>query len=83
MTTSITNKTIWVTGGTGMVGKSLIKKLKKFNCNILNPKRKELDLLDSYQVSKYLEKKKPAIVFMTAAKVGGIFANNQYPASFI
>ena len=83
MTTSIVNKTIWVTGGTGMVGKSLIKKLKKFKCNILNPKRKELDLLDSYQVSKYLEKKKPAIVFMTAAKVGGIFANNQYPASFI
>ena len=83
MTTSIVNKTIWVTGGTGMVGKSLIKKLKKFKCNILSPKRKELDLLDSYQVSKYLEKKKPAIVFMTAAKVGGIFANNQYPGSFI
>lgn len=83
MTTSIVNKTIWVTGGTGMVGKSLIKKLKMFKCNILNPKRKELDLLDSYQVSKYLEKKKPDIVFMTAAKVGGIFANNKYPASFI
>ena len=80
---SFKNKKVWITGASGMVGSSLIKKIKKLNCKILKPNRIELNLLDSKKVNKYVKKNRPDIVFMTAAKVGGIFANNKYPADYI
>ena len=50
---------------------------------VLSPSRKELNLLDRNDVQKWFEKFKPNVVILAAAKVGGIFANNEYPADFI
>lgn len=75
---------VWITGATGMVGGSLKKLLKnKKNLKILSPKRNELNLLDQKAVYKWCKKNKPDHVYMTAAMVGGIYANSTYPAEFI
>ena len=75
---------IWITGGTGMVGCSLKKILnKKKNIKILSPNRDSLNLLDQKAVNKWVKKNQPDHVYMTAAMVGGIYANSTYPAEFI
>ena len=66
-----------------MVGTALVKKLIKIKCKILKPNRRELNLLNNSEVTNYIKKNKPDIIFMIAAKVGGIFANNEYPANYI
>ncbi len=75
---------ILVTGSGGMLGSSVLKKLKSngYN-NILYPRKKELDLTKSDSVDKYFEENKPEYVFLIAAKVGGIYANMTYRADFI
>ena len=83
MSISLINKKILVTGANGMVGTALVKKLIKIKCKILKPKRRELNLLNNSEVTNYIKKNKPDIIFMIAAKVGGIFANNEYPANYI
>ena len=75
---------IFVAGGCGLVGSAIIGHLKKKGySNILSPSHKELDLMDQQAVNLYFAKKKPEIVFLAAAKVGGIVANSTYPADFI
>ena len=67
-----------------MVGSAIIKDLKKnSNCEIIKKAKKELDLLDQKAVRNFLKKEKPDEVYIAAAKVGGILANNNYPADFI
>lgn len=78
------NSKILVLGGRGLVGSALIRELKaQGHENILSPFRDEVDLLNQQQVLDYFEKNKPEYVFMAAAKVGGIVANNEYRADFI
>ena len=73
-----------VFGSKGMVGSSICRSLKKNGyLNILSPSRSELDLLDSKNVEKWFKNNKPDVVILSAAKVGGIYANNRYPADFI
>lgn len=75
---------IFVAGHKGMVGNAITLALtKKGYGNLLLASRKELDLLDQKAVFSYFEKHKPEYVFLTAAKVGGIIANNTMRASFI
>ncbi len=75
-------KKVWITGGTGMVGKSLIEnKPKKYE--LLHPNRETLDLTDINQIRKWLKFNKPEIVIHTAAKVGGIHANIAEPTAFL
>ena len=77
-------KKIWITGPRGMVGSAIIRKLslkKKFK--ILYESRKKLNLLSQQSVALWVKKKKPDIVIMTAAKVGGIYANDNYAGEFI
>jgi len=70
--------------GRGMVGKAVKKAfLNRGYINILNPSREELNLLEIIEVQEWFRKNNPEVVVITAAKVGGIFANNQYPADFI
>ena len=83
MKINIRNKKIWITGPNGMVGRSLIKLLKKNKVKLLCPNRKKLNLLEQEKVRKWVKKNKPDLVFMTAAKVGGIYANNKFPGDFI
>lgn len=75
---------IFVTGHRGMVGSALVRKLKADGyANILTRSRNELDLLDQRAVATFLSKEKPDYLFIAAAKVGGIQANNLHRADFL
>ncbi|HWP18619.1 MAG TPA: GDP-L-fucose synthase [Burkholderiaceae bacterium] len=75
---------ILVAGARGMVGSAIVRRLKAagYDC-LLAPSRAELDLLDQRAVFDYLARERPDYVFIAAAKVGGILANNTYRADFI
>lgn len=75
---------IYVAGHTGMVGSAIIRKLQSegYTNLVLRP-HSELDLLRQTQVEEFFEQEKPECVFMAAAKVGGILANDTYRAQFI
>lgn len=75
---------IYVAGHRGLVGSAIIRALQKQGYeNIIFKTRQELDLLNSKAVAIFFEQEKPEYVFDAAAKVGGILANNTYPADFI
>jgi len=75
---------IYVAGPRGLVGSAILKNLSdKGYKNIIYKTHKELDLIDTKAVSLFFEKEKPEYVFLAAAKVGGIVANNVYRAEFI
>ena len=75
---------IYVAGHNGMVGSAIIRKLKMDGySNILVRSSKELDLRNQRQVEEFFQSEKPDYIFLAAAKVGGILANNTYKASFI
>ena len=78
----IENKKVWVAGSTGMVGKSIIKLLKRRKCKLIISDRKDLDLTDQRKVENWMSKNKPDI-FLAAAKVGGILANKSFPVNFL
>jgi GDP-L-fucose synthase len=78
------NDLIFVAGHTGMVGSAIVRALqKKGYKNLLLATRKELDLTNQKSVFSYFEKHSPQYVFLAAAKVGGIVANNTLRADFI
>ena len=75
---------IYIAGHTGLVGSALIRQLiARGYANIITRTHAELDLLDKDKVSEFFKKVKPEYVILAAAKVGGIYANNTYPAEFI
>lgn len=75
---------IYVAGHRGLVGSAIVKNLKsKGYTNIIGKTHSELDLLDQNAVASFFEREKPEYVFLAAAKVGGIVANNTYRADFI
>lgn len=75
---------IYVAGHRGMVGSAIYRKLKELGFeNIVVRTSKELDLRDQQAVKEFFETEKPEYVFLAAAKVGGIMANNVYRADFI
>lgn len=78
------NAKIYVAGHRGMVGSAIYRKLQKEGyTNIITRTSSELDLRDSVAVADFFKKEKPEYVFLAAAKVGGIVANNTYRADFI
>jgi len=75
---------IYVAGHRGLVGSAIVKNLRaKGYSNIIGKTHQELDLLDQNAVQAFFEAEKPEYVFLAAAKVGGIVANNTYRADFI
>ena len=75
---------IYVAGHNGMVGSAIIRKLKMDGySNILVRSSKELDLRNQRHVEVFFQSEKPDYIFLAAAKVGGILANNTYKASFM
>ncbi|MGG0485199.1 GDP-L-fucose synthase [Priestia aryabhattai] len=75
---------IYVAGHRGLVGSAILKKLKeKGYTNLVYQTSKELDLRNKEAVDQFFLSEKPQYVFLAAAKVGGIVANNEYPADFI
>lgn len=76
-------KRVWVAGHRGMVGSAIVRRLQREDCEILTATRAEVDLTDPAQVDAFLGVTRPDAVFMAAAKVGGILANDRYPADFL
>ena len=75
---------IFVAGHQGMVGSAILRQLsKQADITLLLAPRSELDLTDRAAVQAYMQLYKPDQVYFAAAKVGGIYANNAYPAEFI
>jgi len=81
---TFTNKKIFIAGHRGMVGSALVRKLKQFgDCRLILRASSELDLCNQAATNEFFESEKPDVVIFAAAKVGGIHANNTYPADFI
>ncbi len=78
------NSKIYVAGHRGLVGSAIMRQLDAMGCtNVLTRTHSELDLVNQAQVQAFFDQEKPEYVFLAAAKVGGIYANNTYPAEFI
>jgi GDP-L-fucose synthase len=76
-------KTVYVAGHRGMVGSALVRRLAREDVELLTIGRREVDLRDQAAVFSWFAGKKPQVVFMAAAKVGGIVANNTLRAEFL
>jgi GDP-L-fucose synthase len=78
------NSRIYVAGHRGLVGSALVRRLRAAGYdNLIMRTSQELDLRDPYATHAFFEEERPEYVFLAAAKVGGIQANNLYPADFI
>ena len=78
------NSKIYVAGHNGMVGAAIVRRLKEAGyANLITRSSSELDLRSQQAVNDFFATEKPAYVFLAAAKVGGIVANNTYRAEFL
>jgi len=76
-------KRIWVAGHNGMVGSAIVRRLAQENCEVLIADRTAVDLKDQAQTRAWILDQRPDAIFLAAAKVGGILANDSYPADFL
>jgi GDP-L-fucose synthase len=76
-------KRVFVAGHRGLVGSAIVRRLADENCEVLTATRTELDLLDQAAVRRWMDEQRPDAIFLAAAKVGGILANDTYPADFL
>lgn len=79
----LTGKRVWVAGHRGMVGSAIVRRLKTEDCEIITATRADVDLKSAEKVSAFVDDSRPDAIFMAAAKVGGILANETYPADFL
>jgi GDP-L-fucose synthase len=79
----LAHRSIFVAGHRGMVGAAIVRRLAQEKCKILTVDRSEVDLTRQVETERWLVEAKPDAVFLAAGKVGGIHANNSYPADFI
>ena len=80
---AIAGKKVWVAGQSGMVGSASVKRLAIEDCEIISTSRAQLDLRDQGAVRKWMDRKRPDIIVVAAATVGGILANSTRPAQFL
>ena len=80
---SLKGKRVWVAGHRGMVGSALLRRLAQVDYTLLTVAREDLDLTRQAEVEAWMKTTKPQAVFLAAAKVGGIVANNRRPAQFL
>jgi GDP-L-fucose synthase len=76
-------KRVWVAGHRGMAGSAIVRRLSAEHCDILIASRDEVDLRRQADVEAWIERARPDAVFVAAAKVGGIKANDSLPAEFL
>ncbi|PYS49851.1 MAG: GDP-fucose synthetase [Acidobacteria bacterium] len=80
----INEKRIFIAGHRGLVGSAILRRLRASGCSqVITRTRNELDLTNQAAVNLFFEKERPELVFLAAARVGGILANNIYRADFI
>jgi len=77
------SKRVFVAGHRGMVGSAIVRRLQSEGCTVLTATRAELDLINQAAVQAWFAAQKPDAVFLAAAKVGGIYANDTFPADFL
>ena len=80
---SLAGRRVFVAGDRGMVGSAIVRRLAREDCQILTAPRTELDLIDQLAVRTWMDRERPDVVVVAAGKVGGILANDTYPAEFI
>ena len=80
---ALAGKKVFVAGHKGMVGSAIVRRLAEEDCEVLTLDRGEVDLRDQDGVRRWMLDRRPDAIFMAAAKVGGILANNDYPADFL
>ncbi len=83
MAYDLKGKRVYVAGHRGMVGSAIVRRLSSEGCELLTASRFEVDLTRQSDVEVWMEKNHPDAVFLAAAKVGGIVANDSYPADFL
>lgn len=83
MSFSLARRKVLVAGHRGMVGSAIVRRLAAEDCTILTVPRAELDLKDQAAVRTWFAANRPEAVFLAAAKVGGILANDRFPADFL
>ena len=76
-------KRVWVAGHRGMVGAALVRRLASEGCEVLTAERSDADLTRQAEVERWMDTHRPQAVFVAAAKVGGILANDTRPAEFL
>jgi GDP-L-fucose synthase len=74
---------VWVAGHRGMVGSAILRRLGAAGCEVVTVDREALDLRDQREVDSWMAKARPEAIFMAAATVGGILANDSRPAEFL
>ncbi|WP_409564112.1 GDP-L-fucose synthase family protein [Methylobacterium sp. J-068] len=79
----LSRKRVLVAGHRGMVGSALVRRLASENCTVLTIGRDEVDLRRQAEVERWMASERPQALFLAAAKVGGIGANDTYPADFL
>ncbi len=79
----IKHKRVWVAGHNGMVGRAIKRRLEKEECTILIVDKKKIDLTNQLDTDNWLKREKPDVIFIAAAKVGGIKANMLEKYSFL
>jgi GDP-L-fucose synthase len=79
----LNGKRVWVAGHNGMVGRALVRRLGSEQCEVLTAGRDRLDLIAQAAVRDWIGRERPDAIFVAAAKVGGILANESYPADFL
>jgi len=83
MTYSIEGKRIWVAGEHGMVGSAVVRRFARENCQLISDPGHRLDLRRQDQVESFVAQHRPQAIVLAAGRVGGIHANQSYPANFI
>ena len=79
----LAGKRVWVAGHRGMVGQAIVRRLGSEACELITAARDEVDLKRQAEVETWMERVRPDAIFLAAAKVGGILANDSYPADFL
>src|SRR4051812_25501543 len=80
---NLEGKRVWVAGHKGMVGGAVLHRLEQERCELLTADRREVDLRQQTEVEAWMREGRPEAVFVCAATVGGILANDQRPADFL
>ena len=76
-------KRVYVAGHTGLAGSAIVRRLASEHCKVLTVDRRELDLTQQDATEKWIAQARPDAIFLAAARVGGIYANDAFPADFL
>ena len=80
---ALRGKRVWVAGHTGMVGSALVRRLRREECRLITIEHAELDLPRPRETEEWMALARPDVIFIAAARVGGILANAHHPADFL